>query len=101
MIGRYVLSLAALVAAIALRWVLDPWMGDALPLVTLYGAVLAAVWLAGWPTGVIVALLGYAACAYLFMRPRESLVGSFDISSALRSRVSYCALRSAASAMAS
>ena len=44
----YSLGLVALAAAVLLRWVLDPMMGDALPLVTLFGAVAAAVWLGGY-----------------------------------------------------
>ena len=42
----YALGLVAVVLAVLVRWVLDPLMGDALPLVTLFGAVAAAVWLA-------------------------------------------------------
>ena len=72
-IGRYVLALLALVPAVALREALDPVMGDTLPLVTLFGAVAAAVWLAGWPMAVIVALLGYLACAYLYIEPRGNI----------------------------
>jgi hypothetical protein len=30
--------------AVGLRWLLDPWMGEHLPLVLLYGAVALAVW---------------------------------------------------------
>ena len=40
---NYILGFAALVAALLLRALLDPFMGDALPLVTLFGAVAAAV----------------------------------------------------------
>lgn len=43
----YALSMAALIAAVLLRYVLDPWMGDALVLITLPGAVAAAVWIGG------------------------------------------------------
>ena len=39
--------LLGLAAAVLLRWVLDPLMGDALPLVPLFGAVAASVWLGG------------------------------------------------------
>lgn len=39
----YILGFAALGAAILLRWLLDPLMGDALPLVTIFGAVAAGV----------------------------------------------------------
>src|SRR5262249_12540718 len=63
-------ALAALVAAVLLRSLLDPWMGDTLPLVTLFGAVAAAVWIGGvGPAGVVV-LLGYAPRDYLFIHPR-------------------------------
>jgi PAS domain S-box-containing protein len=71
----YALGFLALVLAVLLRWALDPVMGDALPLVTLFGAVAAAVWLGGYRLAIPVALLGYAACHYLFIAPR----GSFDI----------------------
>ena len=71
---NYVLGLAALVVAVLLRWLLDPLMGDALPLVTLFGAVAAAVWLGGYRLAILIALLGYVACHYLFIEPR----GQFD-----------------------
>src|SRR5215204_2528947 len=45
-------------------------MGDALPLVTLFGAVAAAVWLGGYPVAVPVTIVGYIACHYLFIVPR-------------------------------
>src|SRR5690349_8292699 len=73
--SAYALGLLALVLAVLLRWALDPLMGDAFPLVTLFGAVAAAVWLGGYRLAIPVALLGYAACHYLFIQPR----GSFDI----------------------
>ncbi len=69
----YALAIAALVAAVLARWLLDPVMGNALPLVTLFGAVAAAVWMGGYRPAVIVAILGYVACAYLFIEPRGRL----------------------------
>jgi PAS domain S-box-containing protein len=69
----YVLALIALVVAVLLRYQLDPWMGEALPLVTLFGAVAAAVWFGGYGPGVVVMILGYVACAYLFIEPRGRL----------------------------
>ena len=50
----YALSIAVVIAAVLLRWLLDPWMGDALPLVTLFGAVAAAVWLGGYRPAIVV-----------------------------------------------
>jgi PAS domain S-box-containing protein len=67
------LALVALVAAVLLRWLLDPLMGDALPLVTVFGAVTAAVWIGGYRPAVAVSILGYVVCAYLFIEPRGTL----------------------------
>jgi len=66
----YAVPLAALVAAVLLRYLLDPWMGDTLPLVTLFGAVAASVWIGGTNPAIVVVILGYVACAYLFIPPR-------------------------------
>ena len=71
----YVLGLVAVAIAVLLRWVLDPLMGDALPLVTLFGAVAAAVWLGGYRVAIPITLIGYIACHYLFIEPR----GRFDV----------------------
>lgn len=73
---NYLLGLVTLVVAVLLRWLLDPLMGDALPLITLFGAVAAAVWLGGYRLAIPVALLGYIACHYLFIPPR----GQFNLS---------------------
>ena len=71
----YVLGLLAVAAAVLLRWILDPLMGDAFPLVTLFGAVAAAVWLGGYRVAIPITLIGYIACHYLFIEPR----GQFDV----------------------
>ena len=68
----HALSLAALVAAVLLRLLLDPLMGESLPLVTLFGAVAAAVWLGGYRPAILVGIVGYLACDYLFIQPREA-----------------------------
>ena len=60
-VKAWAISLAALVAAVLLRWFLDPLMGDALPLVTLFGAVAAAAWAGGYGAATVVAVLGYIA----------------------------------------
>ena len=69
----YVLAGATLGSAVLLRLILDPLMGDSLPLVTLFGAVAIAVWLGGYRPAVVVIALGYLACAYLFIEPRGGL----------------------------
>jgi PAS domain S-box-containing protein len=71
--ATYALALTALVAAVFLRYLLDPWMGDALPLVTVFGAVAAAVWVGGYGPAIVVTTLGYLACQWLFIEPRGRL----------------------------
>jgi len=77
----YAIAIAAVAGAVVLRWLLDPVIGDALPLVTLFGAVAAAVWIGGWGPAVSVTALGYLACQYLFMEPRRQI--HFDASIAV------------------
>jgi PAS domain S-box-containing protein len=72
----YALGIVALAVAVLLRWLFDPLMGDALPLVTLFGAVAATVWLGGYRPAIAVTILGYIACHYLFIPPR----GHVDLS---------------------
>lgn len=69
----YALALIGLVAAVLLRYLLDRWVGDALPFVTLFGAVAAAVWIGGYRPAIVVAILGYVAANYLFISPRGQL----------------------------
>lgn len=69
----YILSFALLAAVIALRWVLDPLLGDALPFVTLFGAVAASTWLGGLGAAAGVTLVGYLAVAYFFIAPRGAV----------------------------
>jgi PAS domain S-box-containing protein len=69
----YACSIAFAVVALLCRALLDPWLGDSLPFVTLFGAVAAAVWLGGhWP-GLLTAVIGYVACDYFFIEPRGTL----------------------------
>jgi len=71
------IALAALVAAIALRSLIDPFLREASPLVTIYAAVAVAVWVAGGMAAFAVTVLGYATSHVLFMEPR----GTFDFTS--------------------
>ena len=68
--ATYAVAIAALAAAVLIRYLLDPWMGNTLPLVTLFGAVATAVWTGGVRPAVAVVILGYLACSYLFIEPR-------------------------------
>ena len=64
---------AAVAAAIGLRWALDPWLGAQLPLITLFAAVALAAALGGVGATLLVTVVGYIACRWLFIEPRGSL----------------------------
>src|SRR5687767_14044611 len=53
-------AVAVTLAAVLLRWFLDPWLGTGLPFVTLYGAVAMAVWFGGLGPATLAVVLGYA-----------------------------------------
>jgi PAS domain S-box-containing protein len=72
-LATYALAFGALAAAVGLRYALDPWIGDALPLVTLFGAIAAAVWVGGYRPAIVSAVAGYVACDVLFIPPRGQL----------------------------
>lgn len=67
----YLVSVGITTAAVLLRLLLDPILDQTLVLVTLYGAIAFSAWYCGYRPALLVTLLGYAACNYLFMQPRE------------------------------
>ncbi len=88
----YTLSIVALVAAVLLRWFLDPLLGDQLPLVTLFGAVAAAVSIGGYLPALVVAIPGYLACHYLFVPPRGAFATDLATLVGLIAYIATCAL---------
>jgi PAS domain S-box-containing protein len=74
-VTEYFASISVLAAAVLLRGLLDPVLGDSLPLVTVFGAVAAAVWIGGYRPAILVAVLGYFVCDFLFIQPR----GEFEL----------------------
>ena len=69
----YAIALVAVAAALALRWLLDPVLGDTLPFVTIFGAVALAVWVGGARPAILATVLGYVGCHYLFIPPRGAI----------------------------
>lgn len=63
-------------------------MGNAFPLVTLFGAVAATVWLGGWRLAIPVTLIGYLACHFLFIPPRDTF--DFTAPANVIGLVAYC-----------
>ena len=70
----YAVALLAVAAAVVLRQLLDPLLGDSFPLVTLFGAVAGAVWVGGFAPALLAAVVGYLACSYLFIQPRGTIL---------------------------
>jgi PAS domain S-box-containing protein len=69
----YLLAVAATAAAVLLRAWMDAWLGDALPYVTMFGAVAVAVWYGGYRPALLTTALGLLACDYFFIAPRGTL----------------------------
>jgi PAS domain S-box-containing protein len=69
----YAIAVAALATALVLRVLLDPWLGNSFPFITLFGAIAFAVWVGGYRPAAAVVVSGYLACAYLFIPPRGAL----------------------------
>jgi PAS domain S-box-containing protein len=69
----YGLSFAVLAAAVAVRWLLAPVLGEAFTVVTVFGAIAFAVWIGGYRPAVAVTVLGWLAVAWLFLDPRGSI----------------------------
>src|SRR5437868_5166741 len=64
---RYAIAFLTFAIALLLRGVLGPILKNALPLVTLYGAVAVAVWYGRWRAAAVASLLGYLTAYYLFI----------------------------------
>src|SRR6187549_2769538 len=63
-------ALVCLATALALRYVLNERIGNALPFVTVFGATAAAQWYGGRDAAISVALLGLIGCV-LMLTPAE------------------------------
>jgi PAS domain S-box-containing protein len=71
--AAYLIAVIATVAAVMLRWLLDPWIGAGYPFVTIFAAVAVAVWKGGYRPAILATVLGLVSCEYLFIEPRGSL----------------------------
>jgi signal transduction histidine kinase len=70
----YAFALALTAVAVMARWLVDPWLGNGAPLITLYGAVAAAIAYGGLGPAVVTATTGYLACDFAFIEPRRSVI---------------------------
>ncbi|HEY5898837.1 MAG TPA: ATP-binding protein, partial [Burkholderiales bacterium] len=68
-VAAYGGAAAITMAAVFLRWFLDPWMGLSVPYVTLYGAVAVAVWFGGVGPASLAMALGYVLVNVRYVAP--------------------------------
>jgi signal transduction histidine kinase len=66
-------AVAVTLAAVFLRWFLDPWLGNSVPYISLYGAVALAVWFGGLGPAVLAMVLGYAIVNIRYISPDNSV----------------------------
>ena len=69
---RYIISLAAGLAAILLRWLLDPLLGHVAFYVTVYIAVAYCAVVCGYIPAALSGVIGFLGIFYWFMDPRHS-----------------------------
>jgi PAS domain S-box-containing protein len=69
---RYGFAVVAVLLAVAVRWALEPVLGERFPFLTFFAAVLVTAWVAGVGPSALAAVLGGAAGAFLFVQPRFS-----------------------------
>ncbi len=71
-VAAYGGALAAVLAAVLLRWLLTPWLGDSVPYITLLGAIAVAVWIGGWRPALVAAAVGYGLIESMFLQSPAS-----------------------------
>jgi PAS domain S-box-containing protein len=69
----YGLALAAVGAALLLRWLFEPRLQGEYPFSAIYAAIAIAVWIGGFGPGVLAAAAGYLGTNYLFIPPFHTL----------------------------
>ena len=83
---------------------LDPWLSDRVPFVTVFGAVIVAAWFGGMGPGLLAALAGYVAAHQLFIgaeRFAPAELAAYALSSVLIAVLGGAVQRAAARAAAS
>ena len=74
----YLVAAGFVAAATLVRSLLDPWLGDSLPYITYFAAIVAAAWLARLGPSLFAVALSCIAADWFFIPPRYSLKVSFD-----------------------
>ncbi|HYX65388.1 MAG TPA: DUF4118 domain-containing protein, partial [Burkholderiales bacterium] len=72
--SAYFVAVLAVAVALALRASLAPWLGERVPYITLFGAVIVAAWLGGVGPALLAAVLGWLGADMLFIPPLGKVV---------------------------
>src|SRR5579862_4881156 len=70
---KYAHAIAIATVAVALRWLLIPWVGPDAPYATLLGAVAIAVWMGGWGPASAAAIFGFIGTGLVIGRSLGTL----------------------------
>ena len=72
--SRYLVAVIAVAAALGLRALLSPWLGERVPYITTFGAVIIAAWYGGGGPAFLAAVLGWVGAELLFIPPLYAIV---------------------------
>jgi PAS domain S-box-containing protein len=72
--AAYLVAIVAVAAALALRAALGPWLGERVPYITLFGAVIVAAWYGGAGPAFLAAAAGWVGAELLFIEPVGKLI---------------------------
>ncbi len=75
---RYGMAVLAAAGAVVVRLLLDPLLGNSLPLLLACLAVVVTAWYGGFGPSLVALLLGLLSAAYFFLPPRHDLAASLD-----------------------
>ncbi|WHZ27464.1 MAG: hypothetical protein OJF51_002261 [Nitrospira sp.] len=75
-VSRYAIAIFCATGSVLLRWAMDPFVGEYLPLATIYGFVAAACWYGGIGPAILTTILSYFAAHWLFIEPRYQFLFS-------------------------
>ena len=72
-VGNYALAVLVVAFAVAFCWLLYPILGGELTYPTLYPAIAAVAWFAGWQEALFAMVIGYLALDWFFIPPLGTL----------------------------
>lgn len=70
---KYAAAISIAAVAVALRWVLIPWLGADTPYATVLAATAIAVWMGGWGPATLTAICGFLGTGLAIGRPLGAL----------------------------